>query len=313
MKKTLFFAFLLFLLGGNAQAQNEVFCYSLGNGDTLWYQCHYAQNENDSNYAIISSPDPGGGGYDWPSNHQKPSGHLSIPESLPQPWWWCDTTGWENYPGGFDQAWIDLAPRIPVVKIRYGAFSRCQDILSVIIPNTVKIIDFSFPYCIGLTNVTIPSSVKTIHSSFVSCTGLTSVTIGESVEELSDAFRGCTHLTTIRCHAEYPPICDEGTFRDVPSYADIIVPCGAAYRYQLSDYWMDFSRITEDCDGIDDAEDDGIRVWTEDGQIKVEGADGLILHVFDMEGRQIANNNIPSGVYLVKIGSYPARKVVVIR
>jgi hypothetical protein len=313
MKKILFFAFLLFLLGGNAQAQNEVFCYSLGNGDTLWYQCHYAQNENDSNYAIISSPDPGGGGYDLPSNHQKPSGHLSIPESLPQPWWWCDTTGWENYPGGFDQAWIDLAPRIPVVKIRYGAFSRCQDILSVIIPNTVKIIDFSFPYCIGLTNVTIPSSVKTIHSSFVSCTGLTSVTIGESVEELSDAFRGCTHLTTIRCHAEYPPICDEGTFRDVPSYADIIVPCGAAYRYQLSDYWMDFSRITEDCDGIDDAEVDGIRVWTENGQIKVEGSDGLILHVFDMEGRQIANNNIPSGVYLVKIGSYPARKVVVVR
>jgi hypothetical protein len=76
---------------------------------------------------------------------------------------------------------------------------------------------------------------------------------------------------------------------------------------------MDFSRITEDCDGIDDAEVDGIRVWTENGQIKVEGSDGLILHVFDMEGRQIANNNIPSGVYLVKIGSYPARKVVVVR
>lgn len=145
------------------------------------------------------------------------------------------------------------------------------------------------------------------------CTGLVDITIGKYVEEMRGALQGCNHLTTIHCHAEYPPICNESTFRDIPSYADIIVPCGAAYRYQQSDYWMNFSRITEDCDGIDDAEVDGIRVWTENGQIKVEGADGLILHVFDMEGRQITNNNIPTGVYLVKIGSYPARKVVVIR
>lgn len=286
MKKILLYASLLFMSVGIAQAQ--VYNYPLDNGDTLWYQYHFAQGDNDSLYTIITVPN--NTVYSW-QGHQKPSGQLIIPDSLPLPWWRCDTTGWDNYPGGFDQAWRDLAPKCPVVKIGSEAFGNCS----------------------GLTNVIIPNTVKEINYSFWGCTGLVDITIGKFVEEMRGALQGCNHLTTIHCHAEYPPICNESTFRDIPSYADIIVPCGAAYRYQLSDYWMDFSRITEDCDGIDDAEDDGIRVWTEDGQIKVEGADGLILHVFDMEGRQIANNNIPTGVYLVKIGSYPARKVVVIR
>ncbi len=322
MKKRLFFVFLFFLLVGNAKAQNEVFCYPLDNGDTLWYKCHYAQNENDSNYAAISAPDAGENNY-WSSNHQKPSGHLSIPDSLPQPWWWCDTTGWENYPGGFEQAWRELATRLPVVKIGYGAFYRCQDILSVNIPNTVKTIVYSFPYCIGLTNVTIPSSVKTIQTAFINCTGLTNITIGESVEELSDAFRGCTHLTTIRSLAEYPPICDEHTFEGVPNYADIIVPCGAAYRYQLSDYWNSFSRITEDCDAIDGADALNAKIYQRNGQVVVEGAEGNTVTLYDVNGRVLATKqdydmplrfDVPAtGTYMIKIGSAPTRRVVVIR
>lgn len=321
MKKTPFFAFLFFLLVGNAQAQNEVFCYPLDNGDTLWYQCHFAQGENDSTYVVITSPR--GNLYDWPSNHQKPSGHLNIPESLPQPWWWCDTTGWQNYPGGFVQAWRELAPRIPVRKIGYDAFYQCSGITSVSIPNTVKFISSSFPYCTGLTNVTIPSSVIKIDGSFVYCTGLTSVTIGESVEELSDAFRGCTHLTTIRSYAEYPPICDEHTFEGVPNYADIIVPCGAAYRYQLSDYWNSFSRITEDCDAIEDVNTLNAKIYQCNGYIIVDGTEGNMVTLYDVNGRMLATKqeydmplsfDVPTtGTYMIKIGSAPARKVVVIR
>ncbi len=129
---------------------------------------------------------------------------------------------------------------------------------------------------------------------------------------MSYAFDGCTHLTTIRSRAEYPPICDEHTFDGVPNYADIIVPCGAAYRYQLSDYWMNFSRITEDCNGINDIEADDISIYSADGRIVVEGATDEV-NVFDMMGRRVRNNALPAGVYMVKVSDYPARKVVVVR
>lgn len=286
MKRTLFYACLLFLSVGFAQAQ--VYDYPLDNGDTLWYPYHFAQDTNDSIYTIITVPSQDV--YSW-QGHQKPSGHLSIPDSLPLPYWMCDSTGWNSYPGGFDQAWRDLAPRCPVVRIGSEAFGNCKDLTSVIIPNTVKEIYFSF----------------------MGCTGLIDITIGKTVEEMRGALNGCTHLTNIRCLAEYPPMCNESTFNNVPNYADIIVPCGSAYRYQLSDYWNVFSRITEDCDAIDDVEDNNIRVWSDAGQIRVEGAKGQPLHIFDMEGRQVTNRNLPVGVYVVKIGDLLIRKAVVIK
>ena len=51
----------------------------------------------------------------------------------------------------------------------------------------------------------------------------------------------------------------------------------------------------------------------------VEGADGETVHIFDMMGREIqafkhsSNQALPTGVYMVKVGNHPARKVAVIR
>lgn len=111
-----------------------------------------------------------------------------------------------------------------------------------------------------------------------------------------------------------PPICDDETFESVPNYADIIVPCGAAYRYQATDYWKDFSRITEDCttEGINDIDASNIRIYSEAGRIVVEGTTDEV-NVYDMTGRSVRNDNLPAGVYMVKVGNLPARKVVVMR
>lgn len=192
--------------------------------------------------------------------------------------------------------------------------SHMENLTSVTIPNSVKIIgDGAFRNCTGLTSITIPDATSRISWTFLGCTGLQSVTVGSSVEYMSGAFRGCSHLTSIRSRAEYPPICNEDSFNGVPAYADVIVPCGAAYRYQVTDYWRDFSRITEDCDGIEDINMDDVRAWPEDGRIRVEGANGAPVNVFDMEGRNVRNEALPAGVYMVKVGNLPARKVVVVK
>ena len=77
----------------------------------------------------------------------------------------------------------------------------------------------------------------------------------------------------------------------------------------------------------DVAEAANIKAFSKDGIIVVEGTSGKTVHIFDISGRMIyktsnARSNhedrigIPvpsSGVYLVKVGEYPIRKVVVVK
>ena len=87
-----------------------------------------------------------------------------------------------------------------VVSICDAAFAYCEDLLSVIIPETVTDIEMAaFVNCTGLTSIEIPHSVTTIESSaFANCTGLTSIEIPYSVRELAeDTFAGCANLTDI--------------------------------------------------------------------------------------------------------------------
>ena len=65
------------------------------------------------------------------------------------------------------------------------------------------------------------------------------------------------------------------------------------------------------------------KVYSSNGQIVVEGAMGNTVTMYDVNGRMLAtreDNYMPmrfdvpvSGTYMIKIGNYPARKVVVIR
>lgn len=64
--------------------------------------------------------------------------------------------------------------------------------------------------------------------------------------------------------------------------------------------------------GIADVEADGIHINSIDGRIVVEGATDEV-YVYDMMGRTIRNEALPTGVYLVKVGTLPAKKVVVVK
>lgn len=66
-------------------------------------------------------------------------------------------------------------------------------------------------------------------------------------------------------------------------------------------------------EGIGDVDGSTIHVYTDGGNIIVNGAEGEKVKVFDMVGRPVGTQSLPTGVYMVKVGTLPARKVAVIR
>ena len=65
-------------------------------------------------------------------------------------------------------------------------------------------------------------------------------------------------------------------------------------------------------EGIEDNNKDDINIYFHNGRIVVEGTTDEV-RVFDMEGRNVRNEALPIGVYVVKIGERPARKVLVMQ
>ena len=75
--------------------------------------------------------------------------------------------------------------------------------------------------------------------------------------------------------------------------------------------------------GIDDVEDTDVSIYSTDGKIVVEGAENREIHVYDVSGRVVymraaaagseAIAVSATGVYLVKVGDAPTRRVVVVR
>ena len=72
-----------------------------------------------------------------------------------------------------------------------------------------------------------------------------------------------------------------------------------------------FMAIFAEGAGIEDIDAGNVRVFANGNNIVVEGADGMRVDVFSVDGRRVNNGNLPKGVYLVKVGNLPVRKVVV--
>lgn len=126
---------------------------------------------------------------------------------------------------------------------------------------------------------------------------------GQNVKAQNTVF-GYTYLGTT------PPSLGAGVF---PSYdVVLVVPCSSAVAYNQHPEWGLFSNIVEDCgSGISNPEISPIRIYAENGCIVVDGAEDEKVHVFDLMGRSVRNESLSADVYLAKVVTRPAQKVVV--
>ncbi len=87
--------------------------------------------------------------------------------------------------------------------IGYCAFSNCEDLTNIIIPDSVTLIGRNaFDSC-ALASIIIPSSVTMIDfNAFKNCENLVNITLPDSTISIKDnAFWGCRGLKTIYCSA----------------------------------------------------------------------------------------------------------------
>lgn len=195
------------------------------------------------------------------------------------------------------------------------AFGDCVSLPSVTLPGTMtEVPDHAFRQCNSLATATLGEGMTTIGESvFVGCNTLNKVIIPSTMDSIRSwaFYDGEPDTIVLRCAV--PPALGNSVFSNYHSI--LVVPCGSESAYRQHPVWGRFQNIIENCNGINDAEVNDIKVYAHGGRIVVEGAEGESVQVFDVTGRPInpKQETIGTGVYLVKVGTHHTKKVVVIK
>ena len=203
-----------------------------------------------------------------------------------------------------------------------GAFFMCNSLSDITWGNAVEVIDTcAFGDC-SFTELTLPPTLRVVRmTAFIGDYRgrLKRLTFSAPVDTIEvDAFYS-QPLQMLRLKNTVPPAttddgygtygCLDGTDAD-----SIVVPCGSLNAWLADSYWGQFADLyVEDCNmDIGDHDVENCNIYSIGGRIIVEGAEGETVHIFDILGRSVRNDAIPTGIYLVKVGNHPARKVIVV-
>ena len=202
-----------------------------------------------------------------------------------------------------------------VTYIGSSAFEGCTRLSAISLPNSVTYIgDRTFYYCTALSSISIPNSVTTIgKSAFSGCNALTDLSLGSSVESIGRYAFNIERLGRITSLNPVPPTCEDNTvFGSVNKDNCLLtIPKGTMDIYSTTYVWWDFKRMKESSEegGIDDVEFDDVIVRGENGVLRIEGADGARVEVYNAAGMCIFSGvatEVPvpqRGIYMVKVAN----------
>lgn len=118
-----------------------------------------------------------------------------------------------------------------VTSIGAYAFSGCENLVGIEIPNAVTVIgEFAFYACKGLKSITVPNGVEKIeNSTFSNCTSLVKVVLPEGLVSLGMyAFNKCTALTAITLPNSITAIYN-GVFSECTALKSLEIPNSVTY------------------------------------------------------------------------------------
>lgn len=205
---------------------------------------------------------------------------------------YCTYSGEVVIPENVNHDGIDFI----VTAIGEAAFAYCDELTSVILPNTVTSIgDYAFMYCENLPSIDIPNTVASIGDNafdgcscfntieipnsvmtigdmaFQGCTNVTDLTIGSGVTQIgAKAFNYCNALNTVTCKGNKPPTMDNSNcFTSYGYQAKLLVPHASIDDYKSANYWYKFAAI----EGFDVSEPGDVNG---DGGINISDVTSLI-------------------------------------
>lgn len=199
--------------------------------------------------------------------------------------------------------------------ISQEAFNSCPNLSTITWGNAVEEIGYAAFWAMSAFHLILPPTLRKIDDyAFAACSNnLRTVTFSGPVDTIGIAVFRSANLDHIWFTDSIPPA-TAGALDQIGRLDSIIIPCGSLNAWLADSYWQNFAdKYHEACESIDDIRTSDIRVYSLGDRIVVEGADGETVHIFDITGRTIRNEALPTGVYMVKVGDRPACKVAVIR
>lgn len=133
------------------------------------------------------------------------------------------------------------------------AFKGCNQLTSLVLPNTVHILSGSsiFENCAMLVSVNIPEGVTALGEfTFSNCSSLKAIDLPSTLASLgSYCFGDCWMIESITCRATTPPEANGSSLSGVNYMIPIYVPAGTAEIYKAADGWSGFTDYRDIIDG----------------------------------------------------------------